>query len=92
MITDRGDGIRLKSIPAAMPATNEHGEAHRNSRPNHLKNVERTIKLLGADYLKFRPSWDVVRKLMLESLKRKGDFCWHCHTGIFSYPMQVATQ
>ena len=19
----------------------------------------------------------------------KGDFCWHCHTGIFSYPMQV---
>ena len=25
-----------------------------------------------------------------ESLKRKGDFCWHCHTGIFSYPMHVA--
>ena len=20
----------------------------------------------------------------------KGDFCWHCHTGIFAYPMQVA--
>jgi len=28
--------------------------------------------------------------VMLESLKRKGDFCWHCHTGIFSYPMQIA--
>ena len=27
---------------------------------------------------------------MLESLKRKGDFCWHCHTGIFAYPMHVA--
>ena len=27
---------------------------------------------------------------MLESFIRKGDFCWHCHTGIFSYPMQVA--
>jgi hypothetical protein len=28
--------------------------------------------------------------LMLEALIRKGDFCWHCHTGIFSYPMHVA--
>jgi hypothetical protein len=27
---------------------------------------------------------------MLESLIRKGDSCWHCHTGIFAYPMQVA--
>lgn len=27
---------------------------------------------------------------MLESLVRKGDFCWHCHTGIFSYPMHIA--
>ena len=24
---------------------------------------------------------------MLESLKRKGDFCWHCHCGVFAYPM-----
>lgn len=27
---------------------------------------------------------------MKESLLRKGDFCWHCHTGIFSYPMRIA--
>ena len=61
-------------------------------RPNHLQNVERTITNLGVDFLRFRPNWDVVRKLMLESLKRKGDFCWHCHTGIFSYPMQIAVK
>ena len=29
---------------------------------------------------------------MLESFLRKGDFCWHCHTGIFAYPMQVAVK
>jgi hypothetical protein len=29
---------------------------------------------------------------MLESLKRKGDFCWHCHSGIFAYPMHVAVK
>jgi len=59
-------------------------------RPNHLKNVERTISTLGVDYLRFRPNWDVVRKLMLESLERKGDFCWHCHTGIYAHTMQIA--
>jgi N-acetyl sugar amidotransferase len=59
-------------------------------RPTTLANTERTIKQLGVDYLTFRPNWKIVQKLMLESLKRKGDFCWHCHTGIFSYPMHIA--
>lgn len=59
-------------------------------RPNVLANTERTIRCLGVDFLKFRPNWKVVKKLMLESLRRKGDFCWHCHTGIFSFPMQMA--
>ena len=27
---------------------------------------------------------------MLQAFLEKGDFCWHCHTGIFAYPMQVA--
>ena len=56
------------------------------------KNTERTLKILGTDYLVFRPNMKVVGKLMLESLKRKGDFCWHCHTGIFAYPMQIAVK
>ncbi|MBV9462885.1 MAG: N-acetyl sugar amidotransferase [Verrucomicrobiae bacterium] len=65
---------------------------HGFMRPNVLANVERTIKTLGVDYLKFRPNWQIVKKLMLESLRRKGDFCWHCHTGIFSYPMHIAVK
>jgi len=65
---------------------------HGFMRPTMLANNERTIKKLGVDYLKFRPNWQVVQKLMLESLKRKGDFCWHCHTGIFAYPMQIAVK
>ena len=59
-------------------------------RPKHEQRVVKTLKKLGADYLRFRPNWHVVRKLMLETLIRKGDFCWHCHTGVFSYPMHVA--
>ncbi len=61
-------------------------------RPQTLENNVRTLKQLGVDFLSFRPNWNVVKKLMLESLRRKGDFCWHCHTGIFAYPMQIAVK
>ena len=61
-------------------------------RPQLKENCEKTFKLLGVDVLELTPNWQVVRKLMYESLVRRGDFCWHCHTGIFSYPMHVALQ
>jgi N-acetyl sugar amidotransferase len=63
---------------------------HGFMRPNLLENNERTFRKLGVDVISFRPNWKIVKKLMKESLIRKGDFCWHCHTGIFSYPMHLA--
>ena len=61
-------------------------------RKKHLENNERTLKILGVDQIIFKPDMKIVGMLMLESLIRKGDFCWHCHTGIFAYPMQVAVK
>ena len=63
---------------------------HGFMRPTLKENNERTFKKLGVDVLSFSPNWKIVKRLMLEALKRKGDFCWHCHTGIFSYPMHIA--
>lgn len=59
-------------------------------RPKVLENTIRTISKLGVDFQHFTPNWKVVQKLMLQSFLEKGDFCWHCHSGIFSYPMWVA--
>jgi len=59
-------------------------------RPNLQDCADRTFRRLGVDVLNFTPNWQVVRKLMFEALVRRGDFCWHCHTGIFSYPMWMA--
>lgn len=39
-----------------------------------VKNNTRTFKILGVDVFEFTPSWHVTRELMLESLKRRGDF------------------
>jgi N-acetyl sugar amidotransferase len=65
---------------------------HGFMRPTLLENNIRTFRTLGVDVVTFTPNWQVVRKLMFESLKRRGDFCWHCHTGIFAYPMWVALE
>jgi N-acetyl sugar amidotransferase len=63
---------------------------HGFMRPNLNNNNLKTFKKLGVDVMSFTPNWRIVKRLMLEALIRKGDFCWHCHTGIFSYPMHVA--
>ena len=54
------------------------------------ENTQRTLRKLGADFLDFTPNWKIVKLLMLESFTRKTDFCWHCHTGIYSYPVRMA--
>lgn len=64
----------------------DHGFLRKTVQENSL----RTFRTLGVDVHQFTPNWQVVRKLMFESLRRRGDFCWHCHTGIFSYPMWVS--
>ena len=63
---------------------------HWGYRPLVKENNDRTFKILGADVLQFTPNWHVVRELMLEALKRRGDFCWHCHTGVYAHTMQIA--
>lgn len=63
---------------------------HWGYRPLVQENNTRVFKLLGADVFEFTANWHVVRELMLESLKRRGDFCWHCHTGIYAGVIHIA--
>ena len=65
---------------------------HGFMRSQHEKNTQTVLKKLGADFIDFTPNWKVVKKLMWEAFSRKTDFCWHCHTGIYSYPLQVAVK
>lgn len=61
-------------------------------RPNLEENTKRVVRELGVDIMTFTPNWKVVQRLMLQAFLEKGDFCWHCHTGIFSYPMWIALE
>lgn len=65
---------------------------HGFMRPVIAENNTRTFKKLGVDVLEFTPNWKIVKQVMIESFRRKTDFCWHCHTGIYSYPLQMAVK
>jgi N-acetyl sugar amidotransferase len=63
---------------------------HWGYRPLVEENNTSVFKQLGVDVVEFTTNFHVVRELMLESLKRRGDFCWHCHTGIYAGVMHMA--
>lgn len=65
---------------------------HWGYRPLVQENNIRTLKKLGVDVLEFTANWQVIKKIMLASLRETGDFCWHCHTGVFAHTMQIAVR
>lgn len=65
---------------------------HWGYRPLIEENNTSVFKQLGVDVVEFSTSFHVVRETMLESLKRRGDFCWHCHTGIYAGVMHFAVR
>jgi len=65
---------------------------HWGYRPLVQENNIRTFKKLGIDFLEFTSNWQLVKKLMLVSLGKTGDFCWHCHVGVYAHTMQVAVR
>ena len=63
---------------------------HNFLRKTVIHNTEKTINKLGVDFINFKPDFEIVKKMMFESLFRRGDFCWHCHVGITAYPINTA--
>ena len=63
---------------------------HNFLRKTILDNTEKTLNILGVDFINFKPNFEIVKKMMFESLFRRGDFCWHCHVGISAYPINTA--
>lgn len=65
---------------------------HMGMRPGIERNKMRVLKALGVECVEFYPNWNVVRETMRESMSRRGDSCWACHTGTYSTPMHIAVE
>ena len=61
---------------------------------NYLKEGERNLNRMkdefSFDHIIFRPSTEILIKLNKLGFEITGDMNWHCHAGIFTYPMQIA--
>lgn len=55
-------------------------------------NLQRCLEVFNLDHLQFTPARGLVNKLAKKSLSAIGDACWHCHAGVGSFPLQVATK
>ena len=65
---------------------------HNFLRNKVISNTKKTLDKLKDDFYDFKPDFKIVKKVMLESLIRRGDFCWHCHVGISALPINIAIE
>ena len=57
-----------------------------------LYNLQRCLEVFDLDHLQFTPARGLVNRLARKSLGAIGDSCWHCHSGVGAFPLQVATR
>lgn len=55
-------------------------------------NLANSLEKLNVDHIMFTPNRDLVNKLARQSLTKIGDSCWHCHSGVGAFPLQVAVR
>ena len=55
-------------------------------------NLQRCLEVFDLDHLQFTPARGLVNKLAKKSVFEIGDSCWHCHSGIGAFPLQIATR
>jgi N-acetyl sugar amidotransferase len=55
-------------------------------------NLQNSIEKFNVDHIMFSPNRELINKLARESLYKIGDSCWHCHSGVGAFPLQVAVK
>ena len=55
-------------------------------------NLLNSLEKFNVDHIMFTPNRDLVNRLAKRSLEHIGDTCWHCHTGVGSFPLQIAVR
>ena len=55
-------------------------------------NLQNCLEKFEVDHIMFSPSRSLVNRLARQSLFKIGDSCWHCHSGVGAFPMQIAVK
>ena len=55
-------------------------------------NLQLALETFNVDHIQFTPNRALVKKLAKKSIFKIGDACWHCHSGVGAFPLQVAVR
>lgn len=55
-------------------------------------NLWNILEKINVDHILFTPNRELVNRIARESLYQIGDACWHCHSGVGAFPLQVAVK
>jgi len=55
-------------------------------------NLQNALQQFNVDHIMFTPNRDLVNRIARRSLDSIGDSCWHCHSGVGSFPLQIAAK
>lgn len=56
------------------------------------RNLWKVLEVFDVDHMMYTPRRGLVNNLARNSLTLIGDACWHCHSGVYSFPFHVATK
>lgn len=65
---------------------------HVFNAPLGIRNLHNLIKKFNCDLIRFTSNPEAVRKISRYMLKRCGDLTWHYHSGILTFPIQIAVK
>lgn len=57
-----------------------------------IRNINNLVKTFGCDIVRWTTPITTAHKISRHMLKKVGDLTWHYHTGIFTFPFQVAVK
>ena len=55
-------------------------------------NLQNALQEFNVDHIMFTPNRGLVNRIANRSLGAIGDACWHCHSGVGAFPLQVAVR
>lgn len=56
------------------------------------RNLWKVLEVFDVDHIMYTPRRGLVNNLARNSLTLIGDACWHCHSGVYSFPFHIATK
>lgn len=65
---------------------------HVFNAPLGLRNLTNIVNKFNCDIIRFTTNPESVRKISRYMLKRCGDMTWHYHSGILTFPIQIAVK